>query len=47
MGVATAIALLGWGLAHYLYAVRAEAAPELAESISRYLQDPVTQILRG
>jgi len=30
MGVATAIALLGWGLAHYLYAVRAEAAPELA-----------------
>ena len=30
MGIATAIALLGWGLAHYLYAVRAEAAPELA-----------------
>ncbi|WP_447978942.1 NADH-quinone oxidoreductase subunit L [Candidatus Nitrospira bockiana] len=30
MGVATVIALLGWGVAHYLYAVRAEAAPELA-----------------
>jgi NADH-quinone oxidoreductase subunit L len=30
MGGATAIAFLGWGLAHYLYAVRAEAAPELA-----------------
>lgn len=30
MGIATIIALLGWGVAHYLYAVRAEAAPELA-----------------
>ena len=28
MGVATVIALLGWGLAHYLYAVRPDAAPK-------------------
>ena len=27
MGAATVIALLGWGLAHYLYAVRPDAAP--------------------
>ena len=30
MGVATVIALLGWGLAHYLYALRTEAAAEWA-----------------
>jgi NADH-quinone oxidoreductase subunit L len=30
MLVATTIALAGWGLAHYLYSVRSEAAPELA-----------------
>ncbi|WP_447973712.1 NADH-quinone oxidoreductase subunit L [Nitrospira sp. Kam-Ns4a] len=30
MGVATVIALAGWGLAHYLYAVRPEAADEWA-----------------
>jgi NADH-quinone oxidoreductase subunit L len=30
MAIATVIALLGWALAHYLYAVRPEAAPELA-----------------
>ncbi|MBM4121096.1 MAG: NADH-quinone oxidoreductase subunit L [Nitrospira sp.] len=30
MVVATAIALLGWGLAHYLYSVRTEAADNLA-----------------
>jgi NADH-quinone oxidoreductase subunit L len=31
MAVATVIALLGWGLAHYLYSVRTEAATALAE----------------
>mgnify|MGYP001590671162 CR=1 FL=1 len=31
MVVATAIALGGWGLAHYLYSVRSEGAPALAE----------------
>jgi NADH-quinone oxidoreductase subunit L len=30
MVVATAIALLGWGLAHYLYSIRTEAADNLA-----------------
>src|SRR5579885_2174108 len=30
MGVATVIALAGWGLAHYLYAVKPEAAEDLA-----------------
>jgi NADH-quinone oxidoreductase subunit L len=30
MGVATVIALAGWGLAHYLYSVRPEAANQLA-----------------
>jgi len=31
MVVATAVALGGWGLAHYLYSVRSEGAPALAE----------------
>jgi NADH-quinone oxidoreductase subunit L len=30
MGVATVIALAGWGLAHYLYSIRPEAANQLA-----------------
>ena len=30
MGVATLIALLGWGVAHYLYSVRPEAADQLS-----------------
>ncbi|MER3421923.1 MAG: hypothetical protein C4293_00505 [Nitrospiraceae bacterium] len=34
MGVATVIALLGWGLAHYLYTVRSAAAPRLAARFS-------------
>jgi NADH-quinone oxidoreductase subunit L len=35
MAVATAIALLGWGLAHYLYSVRPEAADRLAAQAPR------------
>ncbi len=34
MGVATAIALAGWGLAHYLYSVRPEKADQWAASAS-------------
>lgn len=34
MGAATVIALLGWGVAHYLYTVRSEAAPKLAARFS-------------
>jgi NADH-quinone oxidoreductase subunit L len=35
MGVASAIALLGWGLAHYLYSLRPAAAIELVARVPR------------
>jgi NADH-quinone oxidoreductase subunit L len=35
MAAATVIALLGWGLAHYLYTVRPDAAPQWSASVPR------------